>query len=59
MTRKELYENKLQMDYFTQMTTFVLRKIAKILCHECAPDFLIDFDILQTITLTKGLLCLE
>lgn len=28
MTRKELYENKLQMDYF-QMTIFVLKRIFK------------------------------
>lgn len=29
MTRKELYENKLQMDYFSRLTIFVLRKIFK------------------------------
>ena len=39
MTRKELYENKLQMDYFSD-NYIRLKRIFKILCHERTLDFL-------------------
>ena len=38
MTRKELYENKLQMDYFSD--NYIRRGFSKILCHERTLDFL-------------------
>ena len=42
MTRKELYENKLQMNYFSDDYIRFEEDFQKILCHECASDFLID-----------------
>ena len=40
MTRKELYENKLQMDYFSDNYIRFEEDFQKILCYERALDFL-------------------
>ena len=41
MTRKELYENELQMDYFSDNYIRLKRSLLKkLLCYERALDFL-------------------
>ena len=39
MTRKELYENKLQMDYFSDDYIRFEEDFQKIFCHERTLDF--------------------
>ena len=51
MTRKELYENKLQMDYFSY-NYIRLKRISKILCMNVPLTFLID-DILRTMAMNQ------